>query len=50
LIGVHTGSDGIDNFGTFFKDLLGLRELFKDDVYFYGEYDKFDEFYKNQEL
>ena len=50
MIGVHTGSDGIDNFGTFFKDLLGLRELFKDDVYFYGEFDKFDEFYKNQEL
>ena len=34
------------NYGTFFGDLLGLRELFKDDVVLYGAYDKFDSFLK----
>jgi hypothetical protein len=47
LVGVHTGTDQDNNFGTFFKDLLGLRELFKDNVFFFATYDKFDEFYKN---
>ena len=42
MVGVHTGGEGGINFGTYFKDLLGLRELFKDDVYLYGAYDKFD--------
>ena len=47
MIGVHTSGKGGNNLGTYFKDLLGLRELFKDNVVLYGAYDKFDNFYKN---
>ena len=43
-IGVHSGGNGEQSFGTFFGDLLGLRELFKEDVIFHGAYDKFDSF------
>jgi hypothetical protein len=46
VIGVHTGGDDGNNFGTYFKDLLGLRELFKDDVVLFGAYELFDSFYK----
>jgi hypothetical protein len=45
-IGVHTGGNGEKNYGTFFGDLLGIRELFKEDVKLYGAYDKFDSFLK----
>jgi hypothetical protein len=44
IIGVHTGGDGRKNYGTYFRDLLGLRDLFKEDVYLYGAYSKFDSF------
>jgi len=32
-------------FGTYFHGFLGLRELFKEDIIFYGAYEKFDLFY-----